>query len=399
MKKMIAVLLMLCICVSLFAGCGNNAATIGETTQAPATAQNAATAEDIAALEALYTGRVASYGDTHCHSSSTTNSDGKVSLVEYKEYLLEKGIDFATIVDHGQATHMWHEDWDDTLFVGGTEPGLHVSGVEVERMNNLDYSMIFTKLEGLETVLKQFPQHYLYNETTGIFGKRRLTADHAGVAELIQAVKDNGGMWVHVHPLGHDEYGYYDPLDYTKYWFADEVGFEVTNAGYGGTDSQTNKDAYNMWVKLINDGHRIWATCGGDGHSVLPYIWILSTVYASEKTPDGYLNQMKTGNMTAGPVGIRIAVGNTATGSQGSFAGNRVVIAAGDFHPLSTKEDHTYRLDVYDETGLLFSEDISTTEMNYFAFDAKADAKYYRADVYDVTANKLLAVGNPVWNG
>ena len=176
-------------------------------------------------------------------------------------------------------------------------------------------------------------------------------------------------------------------------------GFEVTNAGYGETDSEANSTAYRIWVDLINSGRRIWATCGGDGHSVLPYFRILTTLYAVEKKPEGYLDQMKVGDMTAGPAGIRIAVGNTATGGKGGFAGNRVVIAAGDFHPQAIKEDHVYRLDVYDETGLLFSQEISTTEMNYFALDARTDALYYRANIYDVTANRIFAVGNPVWNG
>ena len=397
MKKWIAALLLLSLSLSLFAGCGNTPDTTLETTQAAA--QNVATAEDIAALEALYEGRVAAYGDTHCHSSSTTNSDGKVPLTDYKKHLLENGIDFATIVDHGQAAHMWHDDWDDTLFIGGTEPGMHVAGVEVQRMNNIDYSMIFTDLDALENVLKTYPQYFLYNEKTGIFGQKRFTADHAATAEFIQTVKDNGGMWVHVHPGGRDQYGYYDPLDESLYWFADEVGFEVTNAGYGETDSEANSTAYRVWVDLINSGRRIWATCGGDGHSVLPYFRILTTLYASEKNPDGYLDQMKVGDMTAGPAGIRIAVGNTATGGKGGFTGNRVVIAAGDFHPQAIKEGHVYRLDVYDETGLLFSQEISTTEMNYFALDARADALYYRANIYDVTADRIFAVGNPVWNG
>ena len=33
----------------------------------------------------------------------------------------------------------------------------------------------------------------------------------------------------------------------------------------------------------------------------------------------------------------------------------------------------------------------------YFAMDAE-DCKYYRADVYDVTEDYILAIGNPIWN-
>ena len=88
---------------------------------------------------------------------------------------------------------------------------------------------------------------------------------------------------------------------------------------------------------------------------------------------------------------------NAVTGSAGDFAGKRVVIAVGDFHPLIDRE-HAYRLDIYDETGLIASRDVGAEEMNYFAFDARSNAVYYRANVYDVTDDKILAVGNPVWN-
>ena len=45
--------------------------------------------------------------------------------------------------------------------------------------------------------------------------------------------------------------------------------------------------------------------------------------------------------------------------------------------------------------------------MNYFAFDAKADAKYYRANVVSISTNtaanlvteKIMATGNPLFNG
>ena len=74
-----------------------------------------------------------------------------------------------------------------------------------------------------------------------------------------------------------------------------------------------------------------------------------------------------------------------------------MVVAVGDFHSQYNKT-HPYRLDIYDESGLVASQELNAEEMNYFAFDASADSKFYRANIYDVTSGKLFAVGNPVWN-
>lgn len=353
-----------------------------------------ATQADIACLERLYEGRKACHGDAHGHSASSPFSDGKHTLAAWKAHMVEKHMDFATIVDHRQVLHMWHEDWDDTVFIGGSEPGLTVTGTEVISKENIDYEMVFTKPEGLEAVLNTFPEDYDYGFQYGRF-RSKFQGDHAKIAKLIQCVKDHGGMFIYPHPMGRG--GYYDPVDPMHYWFADETGFEVTNRLNGDTTTEENAGAYRCWVNLINHGKRIWATCGSDTHATLPRPETLITLYPTQKNAEGYFARMKVGDLTAGPVGIRMAVGDTVTGGKCSFAGNRVVVAVGDFHPLIDRE-HTYRLDIYDETGLIASRDLGAEEMNYFAFDARSNAVYYRANVYDVTDDKILAVGNPVWN-
>ncbi len=398
MKKLIALLLALCLSVSLFAGCGNTASG-DETTAEPAT-QNAATAEDIAALEKLYEGLQVAYGDMHSHSASHSNSDGQKSFAEYKTHMEENQIDFVALLDHSQTYHMMRDDWDSNVFIGGSEPGMNITGVQVQTVNNIDYGMIFTELEDIEKVLEKYPVDYMYNKDTGLFTKDRMKRDKAGVAELIQTVKDNNGMFVYVHPYHFNDYGgYYDPVDVMDRWLADGIGFEVYNQIAESYDPKQNTDAYEGWVQLLNGGAKMWATHGADCHSVLPYIISLNAVYTTDKNAKTCFEQLKTGNFTAGPVGIRTVVGDTVTGSTGSFAGNRVVMAIGDFHPQAAEEGVTYNVNVYDETGLLFSQEISTSEMNYIAFEARADAKYYRADVVNAATGKLLATGNPVWNG
>ena len=402
MKKLVAAMLLVCICLSLFGGCANNE----EATPVTLTAEQvAASQEDIAALEGLYEGKVPAYGDTHAHSKSTERSDGKVLLEAWKDQMARLEMDFATIVDHCQTTHMNHEQWDGDFFIGGSEPGWEVLGTEVKLHTNIDYSMLFAETEGIEAVLDKYPEEYQYDRTTGYFTKNRIEADRTKLAEVIQCIKDNGGMFVYVHPFLDN--AYYDPTDRMNHWFADETGFEVFNQIAESHHPMYNDQAYECWVELLNAGKRLWATRGSDCHSSLPVPETLNTLYTTERKATTCFQELKVGNFTAGPVGIRIAVGDTVTGSTGSFEGNRVVVAVGDFHSQVVNPQNTYRVDIYDDKGLVYSQEISTTEMNYFAFDAKADAKYYRANVVSISTNaatnlvteKLMATGNPVFNG
>ena len=391
MKKLIAALLLLCIGISLLCGCANQAKTPDETTEP--VFQTQATEEDIAHLESLYQGTTAVHGDTHSHTASTPYSDGRNPISDWKKHMKENYIDFVTIVDHRQVLHMWHEEWDDTIFVGGSEPGLHVVDTDIHSRNNIDYSMIFTKAEGLEAVLKSYPLDYQYIDGRFVSG---LMANKTKLAEIIQCIKDNGGMFVYVHPYGRE--GYYDPVDPMDYWFADGTGFEVCNSLLGDYGDTMNVQAYECWVNLLNNGKRIWAFSGSDSHT-LPYLFALVTLYTEQMNSQGYLDQMRTGNLTAGPAGIRMTVGDAVTGSVGSFAGNRVVISVSDFHQMVAREDHKYRLDIYDDKGLVTSQPLDINSTNYFAFDANPDAMYYRANVYDEGEDEIFAVGNPVWNG
>jgi hypothetical protein len=93
-----------------------------------------------------------------------------------------------------------------------------------------------------------------------------------------------------------------------------------------------------------------------------------------------------------------MCVGDTQMGGEVSFAGQRLVVSTGKIHTKTYNQEHTYRVDVYDDQGLVFSEEISGVENEYFAIDANPDAKYYRANVYDVTDDKIIAIGNPIWN-
>ena len=181
------------------------------------------------------------------------------------------------------------------------------------------------------------------------------------------------------------------------YVLGEYTGMEVL-LGYQGGDMRTqyNKDAYDLWVTLLNAGNHIYAFAGSDSHRSTD-TQSCSTVYAEERLNTSYLEHIVKGDFTAGPVGIRMCVGDTVMGGHTDFTGKRLIVSVGDFQSQQYRAKHQYRVDVYNENGLVFSQEFDSTQPAYFAIDAE-NCKYYRADVYDVTDNYIVAIGNPIWN-
>jgi len=151
---------------------------------------------------------------------------------------------------------------------------------------------------------------------------------------------------------------------------------------------------------MLNLGKIVFATCGSDDHRDSS-AHSLATFYSSQQHADAFLELMRKGDFSAGPVGIRMAMGDVVTGGQTDFTGKRLVISVGDWHPQAINQPHNkkseFRLDIYNEKGLVTSIDLDGTETQYFAIDAE-NCQYYRAEVYDVTNGYWLSVGNPIWN-
>lgn len=390
MKKVISMILAMCLPLSLCA-CG-----AGEVSEK---AMNVtATAADVAQLEALYQGRTDFHGDLHNHSDSGGRSDGKVELRLWPLLVLEpKEIDFAVIVDHRQSEHMRLPEWDTTKFIGGTEPQAIIVDEHIVQ-GKMHYNIIFNDPDVMDEFLKDNIEYKFgpdsQNPGMNTFGYPKFTS--ARFREVVQDILDRGGFFTHVHPL-YDEYLISDdPLDY---WFGDYTGFEVmtgTSKSFNLSHKE-NLEAYEMWVQLLNMDKILFATFGSDNHRDSD-VACLSTIYAEEQNNQKLLEYVRKGDFTAGPVGIRMCIGDAVTGSKTAFVGKRLVIAVDNFHSQAMKSSHQYRLDLYNEKGLVFSQEFNSAEAAYFAIDAE-DCKYYRANVYDVTENYIFAVGNPIWNG
>lgn len=342
---------------------------------------------DKAQLNALYAGTTAYHGEMHDHSNSGGKSDGNATLDVWKAQMAELSMDFATIVDHKQASHMRHNLWDNTVFIGGTEPQTKLTTME-DGMGTMHFNMIFSQPEKLETVVYQFYDYDGVDFAYKDFSRSEMEA-------LVQAVKDNCGVFVHVHPRGSKYIKSDDPLDY---WFGNDTGLEVFYSlnGYN-MNSPINRKHYKLWTDLLALGKRVWATAGRDQHTV-PDVNSLTTIYSEQKHADSFVEHMRVGDFTAGAVGVRMSIGEVKGGSQTVFMeDHRLVLAIGDFHE-SLDATHVYRMDLFDDQGRIYSQEISATEENWFAFDVDPTVKFYRAEVYDVTDQIQIAFGQPIWN-
>ena len=121
-------------------------------------------------------------------------------------------------------------------------------------------------------------------------------------------------------------------------------------------------------------------------------------MYSEEQNAHSHIVHLREGDFAAGPVGVQMCVGTTPMGSTGSFENQRLVFRVGDFHQDIGVEEYTFRISLLDDKGVINTWEIKGDETLYGAMDVKADAKFYRVEVYNVTLDKLTALGNPIWN-
>lgn len=370
-----------------------------------------ANADDVAALNAAYSGKTVKYGEMHNHTNTgpkkgyNTGADGQSSLAEWMAEMQRLNLDFATIVDHGQSIHMYDDDWNETFFIGGTEPATTISDSKAVRRTP-HYNMLFSDPAALESIMFKWADKYVPITEDGYTGYRLKYASFttAQFTQLAKDVYEAGGLLVHVHPKYNSYIVSDDPMDY---YFADNTGLEISTGDGGNMVSKDNEEAYQLWVDLLQLGKKIWATAGSDKHH-LPDTSALTTMYTDDAHCDIYLDHIRAGNFAPGWIGIRMNIGGTAMGGNADFSGQRLQFSVGDIYTCENVdtegtapvyvEGHTYRVELYDDSGLLMESVIDPTEMNYFAIDCDETAMFYRIVVWDDTAGTRIGVSNPIWN-
>ena len=415
LKKVFSFLLCLCLVASL-AACGSNTQSAEPTQPAD---PYAALAADIAALDKAYAGRAAYHGELHDHADTGGTSDGHRTLTAYKAGMDELGIDFATIVDHRQVLHMELEQWDNSFFIGGSEAGAIIDGLEAATERKAHINLLFAnsqdfidavnaydaKVDNAGFMGQDYPADYNIGEDAEkLAGGWHYTPlyydynrpDKDDLATLISTVREHGGMFVLVHPKSPNYIVSDNPLDY---WFADYCGLEVFYGfgGYAPSRSVTLKN-YELWKTLLAMGKKIWCTAGSDKHAD-PNTDALTTVYSESKDAATYMSHIANGDLVCGPVGIRMTLGDAVMGGETAFAGQRLVFSVGDFHESAYVSTHTYQVEVYSDKGLVFKQKLTDpTQLTYFALDADPEVNFYRVEVHNLTTSMMHALGNPIWN-
>ncbi len=401
MKKILSLLLFTALILSSFLGCASQLpAGSDPTPENPKTTKEekekidgTATEDDIAALLALYEDRVAFHGDMHDHADTGPRSDGHETLATWKTNLAALDMDFQAILDHRQVKHMYLPEWDDSLFIGGTEAATTLKDSKAKK-SGVHYNMILPDPSDLVELLQAFPRYNFSGGKDGVaiedglFDYPRYTVSE--LRSIIEMVKEKGGFFAHVHPKQKMESD--NPLDY---WFADYTGLEVFYIDYSNTDSREN---YNLWCDLLAEGKRVWATAGCDRHRV-PDAKALTTLYSVDTHDDNLISLLAEGDFTCGFAGIRMAIGETKMGAAADFQDQRLVFSVGDLYSSFLNPKHSYRVDLISDQGLVQSFPMDPEQMNYYAIDADENAAFYRVEVHDATRRaSLIAIGQPIWN-
>lgn len=400
MKKKISaalsmILMLLCACQ------GNPDSEGSATTTAPAPADYTASAEDAAALNKLYEGRVAYHGDIHVHTQSGEKSDGKLPLGMWADAMTAKKVDFVAVADHRQTTHYDHEAWDDSIFIGASEGGMRVESINPKMpYQSIHTNYIFPTQEGMEDFLQAFPLYFTWNSNTGhyrdwgcgnVFSREK-------TQEVIKYILDNGGFFVLLHPKSDIETESPKSGELMDYWWADGVGLEVFFGYYCASEEyDKTKEAYELWKELLAAGKKIYATAGSDTHTN-PYDTALSTIYVTEKSSQNYIDCLRAGDFSPSPMGVRMVIGDTRMGGTTVFAGQKVIFSVGDFHSYVTDKRTNFRAVLVNDKGEVLSQNFTAEETVYFSIDADADAKYYYVEIYDTDEDLLIGLGNPIWN-
>lgn len=344
-----------------------------------------ATEREIELINAAYEGRRAYHGDLHNHAATGGTSDGARSLEHWKGALEALYMDFAAILDHRQVRHMYLPEWEDGLFICGSEPGTAITDITAEDPR-LHYNMIFPSPKELEDLLEAHPEYEFTGGQEGHFKYPKFTKEAFGA--LIDEIKECGGFFVYPHPkqlMKSD-----DPLDY---WFRDRTGIEVF---YVDMRSEATKANYALWCDLLALGKKVYACSGEDGHACARDT-ALTVIYSDEKSSRGFIKYLSDGDFVCGSVGIKMCVGDTRMGGETELEGKKLIVAVDDFHKSVKNPEHKYRLDLITDAGIIASEEISCTEPSYFAFDTEPLA-FYRVEIFDQTQGLRIAIGNPIWN-
>ena len=110
------------------------------------------------------------------------------------------------------------------------------------------------------------------------------------------------------------------------------------------------------------------------------------------------MEKLGVGNFTAGHVGVQMVVGDQVMGYETDFTGKELAFRVGDFHSSVYDPTHEYKVVLVADETVVDQWSVSCEKPFYYSQAADPSVHYYRVEVYDVTTNEMLALGNPIWN-
>lgn len=348
----------------------------------PLTDPHQPVAESLAPLDAAYENRKVFYCDFHCHSNSGGTSDGKTPIEEYVAGMDRLGVDCAAIVDHRQMRHFFLPCWDEKKMICGTEPSARIAG----RPAAMDYTMIFPDKTGLAQVMDAFPE---YAYTGGIEGNYRYTGfTLERFRELGEFIYGIGGLLSHAHPMQLPGSG--DPSDY---FFSEHIATETVHVDVNAFATRQN---HILWTGMLQQGKRVRTHGSSDSHGPVSNRG-LTTVYAEDHDSAAIFRQIRSGNCTAGGVGIRMCIDSCPMGSSLPYQdGRRLYLRVADFHFAHHKPDTVYALKVYTDAGLAYVQEFDGRDPIALVLPVKT-RRFYRCEVWNESDRLPVAFSNPIW--
>ena len=344
---------------------------------------------DMSALDSMYEGRSVYRGDLHVHTNCGGTSDGTLPMSEWPAQMDALEIDFAAVVDHRQMRGFFLPEWDDLRFLIGTEPGATIENFNASRhgMRGIHYNMLFPHKYGLAMVLANFPEFkFSGDELTGSF--KYFTATKERYMELFEYVRSIGGMVVHPHPK--QLLVSNDPLDY---YIGEHTYLETI---YGSVYGHATRKNYQLWQDILALGKRVYASGGSDSHSVAMNT-ALSSFYTKERAIPAFYERMRAGDFNVGSVGIKMCIDEHPMGSEIEYRdGMKLSVRIEDFFHHEWRENTVYALRVFTDKGIAYCSEFNGKEPQELQLEVQK-RDFYRVDVYDITHDCVVAVGNPIW--
>ena len=276
--------------------------------------------------------------------------------------------------------------WDEQYLICGSEPGvtLNEPGRDPEA-RGLHYTMIFPDKTGLAQVMGAFPEFEFTGTWDGHFKYFPFTLER--MAELSEYIYSIGGLLSHAHPkqvMISD-----NPLDY---YISEHTPLETI---HGSAISYSAKQNRELWIQLLNLGKRVRTHGSSDSHGPVSNRG-LTTVYAPRHYSTDIFNVIRSGDCTAGGVGIQMCIGDTPMGSVAQYTpGSTLLLRLDHFHAAHLKADTVYCLKVYTDQGLAWAKEFDGSAISV-ALPVLPRA-YYRAEVTNESDGQLVALSNPIW--